>query len=243
MLLRQAVHGKPVPSMRGREPRSFITLVILVLVAAMLVPASAWSAAPPKRPASQAKREKAARTLFEKAERSFNVGKFEEALSHYQAAYEELPLPAFLFNVAQCYRNLGNHERALFFYQRYLSLDPNAPNRKMVEDLLVEQQREVADAQATTPTPPPTAPSPSPADYSPPRTPDLSARNPQPSPRNVATTPAVRASAKKDKDEEGSGMLWLWIGGGVVVAGALAAVLLLGGGDLPSGKLGSIDAR
>src|SRR5262245_16353046 len=62
------------------------------------------------------KKEKAARADFEQAEKAFNVGRFDEALRHYQAAYDQLPLPAFLFNIAQCHRNLGNHERALFFY-------------------------------------------------------------------------------------------------------------------------------
>ena len=56
------------------------------------------------------------RVLFEQAEAKFNVGRFEEAVVDYQAAYDVEPLPAFLFNIGQCYRNLGNYERAQFFY-------------------------------------------------------------------------------------------------------------------------------
>ena len=37
----------------------------------------------------------------------------------YTAAHDAKPLPALLFNIAQCHRQLGNHERALFFYRRH----------------------------------------------------------------------------------------------------------------------------
>src|SRR5262245_7066322 len=93
--------------------------------------------------------------LFHKAELSFNVGKFAEALTDYQAAYEAKPLNGFLFNIAQCYRNLGDYERARFFFRRYLSLEPRAPNRRRVEALIDEMSKKLAEktpeAAATTP--------------------------------------------------------------------------------------------
>ena len=67
--------------------------------------------------------ERPGRAFFERGEANFNRGKFDEARADYQAAYEAEPLPAFLFNIAQCYRNLGDFERAQFFYQRYTMLD------------------------------------------------------------------------------------------------------------------------
>jgi hypothetical protein len=111
--------------------------------------------------------EKQARSLYERAEKNFNVGKFAEALADYQAAYEAKPLPGFLFNIAQCYRNMGNYERARFFFRRYLSIEPKAPNRRRVEELINEMSRQLeaqasaaAAAPATAPpaaTPPPLA--------------------------------------------------------------------------------------
>ena len=66
------------------------------------------------------------RVRFEMAETKFNLGRFEEAAADYQAAYEAEPLPAFLFNLGQCYRNLGNYERAQFYFRRYVQLDRTA---------------------------------------------------------------------------------------------------------------------
>src|SRR5262245_44893353 len=113
--------------------------------------------------AHAAKGEKEARSLFQRAEMSFNLGKFPEALADYQAAYEAKPLPGFLFNIAQCYRNMGNPERARFFYRRYLALDPRSSNRRLVEDLIEEMTRlmdkqAAAPAQTATQAPPPPPP-------------------------------------------------------------------------------------
>src|SRR4029077_13182600 len=82
--------------------------------------------------------EKEARRLFQRAELNFNIGKFAEALTDYQSAYEAKPLPGFLFNIAQCYRNMGDLEKARFFFRRYLALDPRAPNKRRVEELIDE---------------------------------------------------------------------------------------------------------
>ena len=75
------------------------------------------------------------------AETKFNLGRFEEAAADYQAAYEAEPLPAFLFNIGQCYRNLGNYERAQFYFRRYVQLDPHSPNRADAEQLIAEMDR------------------------------------------------------------------------------------------------------
>src|SRR4029077_13425175 len=93
--------------------------------------------------------------LFQRAEKSFNLGRFSEALADYQSAYEAQPLPPFLFNIAQCYRNMQNYERARFFYRRYLALDPHTANRRLVEDLIAEMTRALdkgGDGAAVAPT-------------------------------------------------------------------------------------------
>src|SRR6267154_2713843 len=108
----------------------------LVLLGALTLGmgARSWAAAP----ASSIDDEKQARSLYERAEKSFDLGRFAEALADYQSAYEAKPLPGFLFNIAQCYRNVGNFERARFFFRRYLALDPHAPNHRRVEELIAE---------------------------------------------------------------------------------------------------------
>src|SRR5579872_4509216 len=104
-----------------------------------------------------------AREHFRAAEIDFNLGKFTEALASYQAAYQAKPLPAFMFNIAQCYRNMGKYERARFFYRRYLTLEPKSPNRRVVTDLIAEVTRLMKN-----PPPTPSAPvqAPGPAERS-----------------------------------------------------------------------------
>ena len=84
-------------------------------------------------------------------------------LVEYEAAYERKPLPGFLYNIAQCHRNLGNYKQAIFGYRNYLRQVPDAANREAVEALIDEletEQRAREDAAARErldhqPTPPP----------------------------------------------------------------------------------------
>jgi len=46
------------------------------------------------------------------------------ALVDYQAAYDAEPLPAFLFNIGQCHKNLAHYEKAIFFFGRDGKLAP-----------------------------------------------------------------------------------------------------------------------
>src|SRR5712675_1116118 len=122
-----------------------LSVFAFLLGLSVLVPVVEARAEEP--PAEEA--EKLAREKFKQAEIDFNLGKFSEALSGYQAAYEAKPLTAFLFNIAQCYRNLGNYERARFFYKRYLTLEPKTPNRRVVTDLIAEVTRLMKNAPPT----------------------------------------------------------------------------------------------
>jgi tetratricopeptide (TPR) repeat protein len=179
---------------------------------------------------------RAARAQFQRGEAAYQQGRFDQALSAYQAAYAAKPLPGFLFNVAQCYRNLGNDERAVFFYRRYLSLDPKTDNRALVEQLIAESQKRLAPVTPPVPavgTPPVrTAPPPLRLRPSPALTPP---------PMLVATPPAPTADRQPLHRR-----WWLWATiGGVVAAGTVTALLLSRGGDpaRPAGDLGTIDWR
>src|SRR4051794_24258540 len=70
-----------------------------------------------------------AKAVFGEAEKQYALGRFEEALKHFERAFELKPLPEFLFNIGQCHRNLGHWERANFFFQGYLNRVPKARNR------------------------------------------------------------------------------------------------------------------
>jgi hypothetical protein len=65
--------------------------------------------------------------------RHAEAGRFHDAIAEYRKAYELKADPEFLFAIAGCYRRLGNSERALFFYQRYLTASPTGANHVEAE--------------------------------------------------------------------------------------------------------------
>ncbi len=89
-------------------------------------------------PALAQRPEAEARLHARLGKKAFNLGQFEEALAQYSRAYDLKPLPALLFNIAQCHRSLGHWERAAFFFKRYLELSPSVPDPKLVNDLIAE---------------------------------------------------------------------------------------------------------
>jgi tetratricopeptide (TPR) repeat protein len=215
MLLRQPLPG---------EQRVQLTLWRVILLAAALLSATAQAA--PKRPAPayDQKQEKAARAHFDKAEKAFNLGHFDAALAGYQAAYEVLPLPAFLFNIAQCHRNLRNREQAVFFYQRYLSLAPDAPNRTVVEELIAEQKRLLEYEQPSEPDD---------------KRVDLNAR-----PEEGGTVARLNEQPNGADQTRWKRARWYLLGAlGVALIGGVALLSTRRSGTLPSGELGAIDTR
>jgi tetratricopeptide (TPR) repeat protein len=93
-----------------------------------------------------------ARLHFERGEKLYALARFNDALGEYQAAFDAKPLPAFLFNIAQCYRNLADYGAAVFSFRKYLQLAPAAPNREQVEQLIseLETKRDRAPAPPLT---------------------------------------------------------------------------------------------
>lgn len=98
-----------------------------------------------------------ARRNFAKGEKLFALGRFDEALVHYEKAFEARPLPGFLFNIAQCHRNLGHIDEAIFSYRKYLRLQPDADNREAVERQIeeLEEEKERRGIVQVGPRPPP----------------------------------------------------------------------------------------
>jgi len=88
-----------------------------------------------------------AKELFDQGSQHYNLGEFAPALESYKRAYRVKPLPAFLFNIAQCHRKLGQHKDAVLMYQSYLTGVPDADNRKVVEGLIAESKAAAAEQQ------------------------------------------------------------------------------------------------
>jgi tetratricopeptide (TPR) repeat protein len=157
----------------------------------------------------------AARRHFERAEKLFALGRFEAALTEYEAAFEARPLPGFLFNIAQCHRNLGNHDAAIFSFRKYLRLSPEAENRDDVLDLIANLEKEKQRAEAR--------------------------RAAEEDARRLAPTPPP-PSADRRKRKPIYTRWWFWTG--VVAAGAGAgtgAYLLTRDQGVPDTDLGNVD--
>jgi tetratricopeptide (TPR) repeat protein len=156
-----------------------------------------------------------AKRHFERGQKLYASTKFREALDEYQQAFDARPLPDFLFNIGQCYRNLGDYDSAIFSYKKYLDAAPDAPNRAQVEQLIVDLQarKDQEDARRLAPPPPP-APAPPPA-------------------ATVTAPPPGHPIYTR---------WWFWTGIGVVAAGAGVATyeLTRPGSGPPSSTLGNI---
>ncbi len=74
----------------------------------------------------------AARQAYLEGTRRYDLNEFSTALAAFKRAYLAFEDPAFLYNIAQCYRQLGDKENAVRFYRSYMRKVPNAPNRDEV---------------------------------------------------------------------------------------------------------------
>jgi len=113
--------------------------------------------------AGQSSRIDQAKQQVAAADIHYRLARFTEALDEYTKAYELYPVPALLFNIGQCHRNLKDHAKAIFFFEGYLRDAPAATNRKLVEDLIRESQAELDKAPPATPTSPAPTPATNPA--------------------------------------------------------------------------------
>jgi tetratricopeptide (TPR) repeat protein len=112
--------------MRNRRAR---VLPLLALLAVASAPATA------RADTAQA------RIHFERGRTFFEIDEYRKAIEEFKAAHVEKADPAFLYNIAECYRHLGENREALTYYRRFLSLAPaNDRSRPAVEKRIVELQ-------------------------------------------------------------------------------------------------------
>ena len=158
-----------------------------------------------------------AKLHFDRGEKLYALTRFSEAIDEYQKAFDAKPLPDFLFNIGQCYRNLGDYDSAIFSYRKYLTLAQDPPNRAQVEQLIrdLEAKRAAADTHRLglgRPPPPP----PPPAEH-------------------PAAPPPERASERPIYAR-----WWFWTGIAVVAAAGGVTAYELSSGGPPSTSLGNI---
>jgi len=135
-----------------------------IVVAAALVCALSSSA--------RADNKEAAKQAYTEGKRQYDLGEYGAALDAFKRAYLNYEEPVFLFNIAQCYRAIGDRPAAVRSYRTFLRNWAKAPNRDQVERIISELEaamaqdqvaKQAATATATRETPAPvTAPPPPP---------------------------------------------------------------------------------
>jgi tetratricopeptide (TPR) repeat protein len=145
--IRDALTGFSLDAVYSPSTRTGARLVVVAVVSVALAVATAPAIAdeaPPTREAREA-REARARSHFDVGLGAYRVGQYEVAAREFLAAYGVLPLPAFLLNIGQAYRGLGDLEKASQYYAQFLATAPaEDPNRAQAERL----QRELEEALA-----------------------------------------------------------------------------------------------
>jgi tetratricopeptide (TPR) repeat protein len=160
-----------------------------------------------------------ARAAFRAGSQHYNLGEFQQALDSFREAYRNYEDPSFLFNIAQCERQLGHKRAAVREYRAYLNNSENADNRESVRQTITQLEREIAaedqraaaaaaTAQATKPAP--------------------EAAVVVPKPTLEPTSETLTASAPPPFERKPAyKKWWVWtIVGGVVAAGAATGLAL-----------------
>src|SRR5262245_28335793 len=101
-----------------------------------------------------------AQASFDKAQTDYLQGKFDEAAKGFQEAYAARPFPQFLYNVGASYHMKGKkgsdveaYGKAVTFYKRYLTEEPNAGDKAKVEKAIGVLEAEVKRLKEPSTTP------------------------------------------------------------------------------------------
>jgi len=91
-----------------------------------------------------------ARVHFDRGRAFFEVSEYRNAIAEFKAAHVEKPDPAFLYNIAECYRRLDENAEALQFYRRFLATAPAGDKtRPVVEQRIAELKSSGEEPKAT----------------------------------------------------------------------------------------------
>ena len=107
--------------------RRAIALCAVVALVAAELPALGDEASP----------EQAAKEHYDKAQKLYDTGNYDEAIAEYHEAYRLKPHPNVLYNIAQAYERLLDYAQSVVWFERYLAEAPkDAPERPIVENRL-----------------------------------------------------------------------------------------------------------
>ena len=149
---RKVVLG-PSNALADLRANALLTIVATVLGGALLLRGPSLHAEPGAATGAT-EDPAAARAHFKTGSTYYDLGKYDDAIREFEAAYEAKSDPAFLFNLAQAHRLADHPAEALHFYRTYLRYVPDPPNLADIET----KMKALEKLAASRPTPPESAP-------------------------------------------------------------------------------------
>lgn len=115
----------------------------IAIATALAVGAAGVALAPPQHAEEAAKGSVAeARKHMDRGQAFFLEKKFAEAAAEFRKAYEIKPFSTFLFNEAVCHEKLRELDEAIRLFEKYVDVDPQAPDRKAVDARIAKLEAE-----------------------------------------------------------------------------------------------------
>lgn len=128
------------------QPRSLSTAVAAAL--ALASPLSITIAARPAHAQPKVDKKQLAKQYTDSGLAAQAAGDFDTAITFYEKAYEQVPHPVLLFNMAQAHRLGGRLAKARELYQRYLDAEPRGVQSRTARENLIAIDKQLAAEQA-----------------------------------------------------------------------------------------------
>lgn len=81
-----------------------------------------------------------AAALARQGRKNYQAGRYAEAIDDLERANKLEARSAFIYNIAKCHEKLGDYDKAIVYYQRYLEMAPKASDRQDVISLISSLQ-------------------------------------------------------------------------------------------------------
>jgi tetratricopeptide (TPR) repeat protein len=216
-------------SLRGCPKIAWVRAPTFALVAFLVVVLA--QAAGPAHAAGNENPDLKARTLFA-------AGEYQQALDIYASLYAETLHPTYLRNIARCYQNLGEPDKAISSFKEYLrkARELTPEQRKEIDGYIAEMEQ-LKRSRVAAVAPPPVAPlpvAPPPAAPPPPATEQAAPL--------VGPTTVTATHEPADDSAPIYTRTWFWLVVGGVAAASVTGIVLLGRDTSPAhGPLGYLD--
>ena len=179
-----------------------------------------------------------ARQHYDRGLQQYNLGEYAASLEEFLAAYKEYPDPVLLFNLAQCYRQLGNVQKALTLYRSFLrETGGRSPNEEEVKKIVAKLEQDL-QKEAERRQPPVIAPV---------QTPSVAPAVPPVQAQPVVSAPSSQTEGLSSKaDRKRPKWVWAVVGGAAVVVVGLGVGLGVGLAlkpTVPSTDFGSVTVK